>query len=97
MRSEGRWYCPLSTHIWRLVAGMPEKMATNIERLHSALAGGIIFLVVALVGYWSGFRGKGRALDSATTWADLLEVAPSCLVLSVLVGGCVYFSVGRRR
>lgn len=76
---------------------MPEKMTTNIERLHSAFAGGTTFLVVALVGYWLGFRGKGRALDSTTTWADLLEVAPSYLVLSVLVGGCVYFWVSRRR
>ncbi|MDG2517569.1 hypothetical protein [Lysobacter soli] len=76
---------------------MPEKTATNIERLHWAFAGGIAFLVVALIGYWLGFRGKGRAFDSTTTWADLLEAAPSFFVLSVLVGGCVYFWLGRRR
>jgi len=76
---------------------MPEKTTTNIERRYWAFVGGIAFFVVALIGYWLGFRGKGRAFESTTTWSDLLQVAPSFLVLSTLVGGCLYFWLGRRR
>jgi hypothetical protein len=74
---------------------MAKQRMTNAERLHRAFGAGAAFFVLVLVAFKLGYRGR-KPIDLATSWADVAATVPSLLVLSALIGWCVYFWIGRR-
>jgi hypothetical protein len=70
---------------------------TTADRLHRSLAAAVFAFCIFVTAHKLGFRGKFRAWESSTTWADVLAALPSYAVLALFVGGIIYFWLGRRR
>jgi len=75
---------------------MSKSKLTVVERLHRSVVAAVSVFCIFALARKLGFRGKFQPWDPSTSWGDVAAVLPSFAILSLLVGGAVYFWLGRR-